>query len=54
VEQVIVLNLNMDGYNATTVTAPADLAEYENWIEDDVGGMDECEHGIGPSPEDVN
>ena len=54
VEQVIVLNLNMEGYNATTVTAPADLAEYENWIEDDVGGMDEGEHGIGPSPEDVN
>ncbi len=55
IEQVIVLNLSMEDYNATTVTAPADLAEYEDWSQD-VGDMEEGEHdhGIGPSPEDVS
>ncbi len=52
IEQVIVLNLNIEGYNATTVTAPADLAEYENWISDSEG-MGDDHHAPGPSPEDV-
>lgn len=53
VEQVIVLSMNMDGYNATTVTVPADLDAYENWIVDSEG-MGDHDHGpVGPSPEDV-
>ena len=54
IDQVIVLSLGLSGYNATTVTAPADLADYEDWITGSEG-MEEGDHdhGIGPSPEDV-
>lgn len=54
IDQVIVLSLGLSDYNATTVTAPADLADYEDWITGSEG-MEEGDHdhGIGPSPEDV-
>ncbi len=54
IEQVIVLSMNIDGYNTTTVSVPADLDTYENWIVES-DGMGEGDHGegIGPSPEDV-
>ena len=54
IDQVVVLSMLMDDYNATTVTAPTDLDVYENWIVDSEGGG-EGDHGegIGPSPEDV-
>ena len=54
IDQVVVLSMTLADYNAITVTAPADLAEYEDWITGSEG-MEEGdhEHGIGPSPEDV-
>lgn len=54
IEQIIVLNLMLSDYNATTVTAPADLDTYEDWTVDENATTDETE-GVGMlPPEDVD
>jgi hypothetical protein len=52
-EQTVIVSMNIDGYDATTVNKPADLASYEDMIAEDMG---DGEHeGVGIlSPEDVD
>ena len=51
-EQTIIISMNLDGYDATTVEAPGDLDSYEDMIVEESG--DEHE-GVGIlSPEDVD
>ena len=51
-EQTVIVSMNLDGYDSTTVEAPVDLANYDNFIEEDMGDGHE---GVGIlSPEDVD
>lgn len=53
-EQTIIVSMSLDGYNATTVEAPADLSSYEFFAEEEDTG-DEDHGGVGIlSPEDVD
>ena len=52
-EQTIIVSMSLDGYNGTTVDAPADLDSYELFSEEEI--PDEEHDGVGIlSPEDVN
>ncbi len=51
-EQTVIVSMTLDEYDTTTVEAPADLASYENFIEE---GSHEEHEGVGIlSPEDVD
>ena len=38
IDQSVIVSMFLSGYDATTVTAPSDLAVYENWDEEPVDG----------------
>lgn len=53
-EQTIIVSMSLDGYDATTVETPTDLASYENNIVETLPEGEEHEHVGILSPEDVD